>query len=146
MINIDFSVLTKLTEQTKPLWGFMSPQHMVEHLSAAVKMSNGKTVFTECMNPPEKYPLLKKFLLSNRPFPKNFVNTVIGEGLKPLKFSSLEKAKTELLTELDDFYEYFRINSSAKLMNPTFGPLKFDEWIIFHTKHFKHHFTQFGLM
>ena len=32
----DLSPLVKLSESDKPLWGIMSPQHMVEHLIQAV--------------------------------------------------------------------------------------------------------------
>ncbi len=146
MIDIDLSILNKLLEQTKPHWGGMSPQHMVEHLSAAVKMSNGKIVFTECMNPPEKHPILKRFLMSNRPMPKDFVNTVVGKGLKPLINNSLKEAKQELIKELSNFEKYFNENPKALPLNPTFGPLNFEEWKVFHNKHFTHHFTQFGLL
>lgn len=146
MIDIDLSSLDKLSEQTKPLWGIMTPQHMIEHLIAAVQMSNGKVEFKECMNPEKKLPVLKKILMSPRPLPKNFVNTVIGEGLKPLLLPNLDNAKKNLKEELNNFYKYFESNPSAKPLNPTFGPLNKEEWAQFHKKHFTHHFTQFGLI
>jgi len=145
-ISVDLNVFEELTHDSKPLWGNMTAQHMIEHLISAVQSSNTKIVFEDCMNPPEKFPLLKRFLLSNRSMPKDFVNTVIGKGLKLLRNSSLEKAKSELLNEPDDFYKYFKEHSEAKLLNPTFGPLNYEEWIAFHNKHFTHHLTQFGLI
>jgi oxepin-CoA hydrolase / 3-oxo-5,6-dehydrosuberyl-CoA semialdehyde dehydrogenase len=145
-INIDLNLLEELTSDIKPLWGNMTAQHMVEHLSLAVKSSNTKIIFKECMNPPEKFSLLNRILLSKRPLPRDFVNTVIGKGLKPLRLNNLEMAKAELLTELNEFYKYFKENFDAKLLNATFGPLNFEEWIVFHNKHFTHHFTQFGLI
>ena len=145
-IDIDLSLLEILTEDTKPLWGKMTARHMLEHIIAVVKSSNGQLVFEECMNPPAKYPLLKRFLLGNRPMPKEFVNTVIGEGLKPLIHNSVEEAKIELNVEVNRFYTYFKKNSNSKPLNPTFGPLNFEEWIVFHNKHFAHHFAQFALI
>ncbi|MEE9429898.1 MAG: hypothetical protein V3V16_02590 [Melioribacteraceae bacterium] len=144
---LDFAeYLDKLLSDSKPLWGEMTAQHMVEHLILAVQSSNGKKVFDKCMNSEERYPILKRFLLSERPLPKGFVNTIIGEGLKPLKHKDLNEAKEKLIMELSNFYNYYEDEPSAKPMNVTFGPLEKGEWITFHNKHFTHHFTQFGLM
>jgi oxepin-CoA hydrolase/3-oxo-5,6-dehydrosuberyl-CoA semialdehyde dehydrogenase len=124
----------------------MSAQHMVEHLILAVQSSNGNFILNEFITPPEKLNVMKRFLLSNRPLPKNFTNTIIGEGLKPLIYSNLEIAKHKLLEEINNFEEYFKKNSEAKPINATFGPLNYKEWIAFHNKHFTHHLTQFGLI
>ncbi|MBK7104881.1 MAG: hypothetical protein IPH62_06325 [Ignavibacteriae bacterium] len=145
-IEIDFSLLEKLTTETKPNWGIMTAQHMIEHLILAVKTSNGKFSIDKCLSPPDKYPILKRFLQSSKPLPKDFVNPVLGEGLQPLIYSDLDSAKDELKLQIEEFYNYFKENPSAQPMNATFGPLNFDEWKIFHTKHFTHHFTQFGLI
>ena len=141
----DLSHLDKLSSNAKPIWGKMTSQHMVEHLIEAVKLSNGKIELTECMNPPEKLPLMKRFLMSTRPLPKNFVNTVIGADLKPLIYQSLEEAIEHLHLELSQIDEYFKNNPGSTPMNPTFGPLNKEEWLQFHRKHFQHHFAQFGL-
>ena len=82
------------------MWGIMSAQHMVEHLIQAVQLSNGTLDNKECMNPPEKLNVLKRFLLSSRPMPKNFVNPVIGSELKPLINSSLQNAIKKLKVEI----------------------------------------------
>jgi hypothetical protein len=147
-VKIVYDFLKKLTQlemYTKPLWGKMSARHMVEHLIFAVQMGNGK-LFLECFNPPEKLPALKRFLMSERPLPKLFVNPVIGPDLIELKFSRLEEAKSNLKKEVDDYYAYFKKNPEAKLVNVTFGELNFAEWEVFHKKHFTHHLSQFGLI
>jgi hypothetical protein len=144
--EIDLTLLEKLKKDSAPHWGSMTSQHMIEHLTLAVKTSNGKVQINDCMNPPEKYPLLKRILLSSKPLPKNFVNTIIGEELKPLIYPNLENAKEILLKEIIDFENYFIKNPDAQPMNATFGPLNFEEWKIFHNKHFTHHFSQFGLI
>lgn len=137
--------LNNLKIDTKPLWGKMTSQHMVEHLIFAVRISNGK-LKSECFNPPEKLPTLKKFLLSNRPLPQNFINPVIGEDLLPLQYDSLDKAKEILTEEINDYFEFFEDHPGATPTNVSFGDLNKDEWEIFHQKHFTHHLRQFGLI
>ncbi|MDX1699128.1 MAG: DUF1569 domain-containing protein, partial [Melioribacteraceae bacterium] len=85
-------------------------------------------------------------LMSNRPLPKNFVNSVVGEGLKPLILPSFNAAVNKLFEEIEKFENYFEENPNNKPINATFGPLDKTEWVQFHKKHFKHHFEQFGLL
>lgn len=138
-------LLEQLTLEKNPEWGIMTAQHMIEHLILAVQMSNGKLIL-ECINDKEKLPILKKYLMSNRPLPKGFVNPYIGKRLIPLKYPSFEEAKSELEKEINDYYDFFDENPNAKLTNVTFGELEKDEWAVFHDKHFTHHLIQFGLI
>jgi hypothetical protein len=133
-----------LNPDTKQLWGKMSAQHMVEHLIFAVRTSNGK-LNVGCFNLPEKWPVLKKFLMSSRPLPKEFLNPIIGENLLPLDYENLSAAKRMLTIEIEAYYNYFEENPDGTLLNPTFGELNKDEWDIFHEKHFTHHLAQFGI-
>ncbi|MBI1939312.1 MAG: hypothetical protein HYS25_14475 [Ignavibacteriales bacterium] len=139
------SYVQNLTEDTKPLWGKMTPRHMIEHLILAVKMGNGK-IKAECFNPPEKIPTLKRFLQSSRHLPQNFINPIIGDKLLPLEYSSLEEAITVLKNEIDDYETFYVENPEAILTNATFGDLNKEEWDTFHDKHFTHHLKQFGLL
>ena len=136
--------LKELKSDQKPLWGKMTPQHMVEHLILAVRMSNGK-LSLKCFNPPEKIPALKRFLLSSKPLPKLFENPALGKGLPDLEYGSLEDAKQILKLEIEEYHTYFKNNLDAKPVNVTFGELNNSEWDVFHQKHFKHHLAQFGL-
>lgn len=136
--------IENLHSDTKQLWGKMSAQHMVEHLILAVKMSNGKLT-TGCFNPPDKLPTLKRFLMSSRPLPKEFINPFIGAGLLPLEYANLEAARSTLKKEVEDYYNYFEENPDAIFVNPTFGILNKEEWDVFHEKHFTHHLEQFGI-
>ena len=145
MLNQYCSKLSLLNKDVKALWGKMCPQHMVEHLILAVKMSNGKLKL-ECYYPPEKIPSLKRFLMSSRPMPKLFVNPVVGKDLRPLKYSSLEEAIEKLKTEIDDYVLFFENNPGAKPVNIIFGELNKEEWDVFHKKHCTHHLSQFGLL
>jgi hypothetical protein len=139
-------LLKNLNENTSPIWGKMTAQHMIEHLVRAVQISNGKENFDICINPPEKFPVLKRILASPKPLTRNFVNYIIGEGLQPLIYENLELAKESLNIEIENFEQFFKQNPKATPMNVTFGPLNHDEWILFHNKHFTHHLMQFGLI
>ncbi len=136
--------LDRLHTDTKQLWGKMSAQHMIEHLILAARTSNGK-LSIGCFNPPEKWPTLKRFLMSSRQLPKGFINPLIGEELMPLEYENLEEAKIILKKEVEDYYKYFEEHPDASLVNPTFGELNKNEWDVFHEKHFTHHFGQFGI-
>jgi oxepin-CoA hydrolase/3-oxo-5,6-dehydrosuberyl-CoA semialdehyde dehydrogenase len=95
---------------------------MVEHLIFAMQLSNNK-LNVECFNPPEKIPVLKKIMMSSRPFPREFVNPVIGENLVSLIHNSLNEAIRNLTQEVEDYYKFFEENPDAVLTNPTFGDL-----------------------
>ena len=144
LINI-YENIHKLTPGQKPVWGKMTPQHMVEHLYLAVKFSYGK-LKVSCSTPEDKLPVMKRFLKSDKPLPQNFVSPVFGESLTQLIFPSIEISKQKLLDEINSYYKFYEQNPDAKSMNPTFGELNFEEWEIFHRKHFTHHFTQFSLL
>lgn len=148
--SFNLAQLNLLTKSSQPVWGTMTPQHMVEHLTMAVQSSTGKIIFDRFITPEDRIAIAKRFLNSSRPLPKLFVNQVIseviGEGLIPLINNDLSSAIRELKKEVDYFYEYFTKNPEAKPINATFGPLNYKEWIAFHNKHFTHHFTQFGLI
>lgn len=134
-----------LTTKTIHQWGTMTPQKMVEHLMNAFKVSSGK-IEVKCYTPEEKLPIMKKILLSERLLPKGFnspANELAPEGYQ---FQTLEIAKSNLLSEVQDYYKYFEENPDSKLINPTFGELNKEEWRQFHIKHLKHHLTQFGLI
>ena len=137
--------LNRLKNDSQPIWGKMSAQHMVEHLIQAVRMSDGKLI-VKCYSPEDRLPTLKKILMSDRPLPRNFINPILGDSLPDLEFDSLETAKSKFFREIIEFFEYYDKNPGAVFINTIFGELNKDEWMQFHQKHFAHHFNQFGLM
>jgi len=137
-------LLSQLTPDQKPLWGKMTPQHMVEHLYKAVQASINEitlNVFTE----ERKIPILKKLFLGERPLPKEFMNPAIGPELMQLEFDDLNNAIIELKKVQKRYEQFFEDNPSTKTVHPVFGYLNKEEWDTFHQKHFKHHLSQFGL-
>jgi hypothetical protein len=137
--------LNRISADQKPLWGKMTAQHMVEHLILALQMSNGK-LNAKCISQPETLPPLKRFLLGDRPFPKEYINPYIGPNLLPLKFPDLNKARSELEKEISNYENFFETNPDTKTVHVTFGELGKQEWDRFHSKHFTHHLEQFDLL
>lgn len=138
------SALEQLTVDSKPIWGKMSAQHMVEHLILTFRISSGiKEV--EIVTDDRLLPIQKRFLLGSKSLPKLFINPIIGENLLPLEFDSLETANEELINSLNKYEEHFIINSDSTPAHPVFGLLNKTEWDVFHNKHFEHHFSQFGI-
>ena len=138
------NLLSRLTVDQKPLWGKMTPQHMVEHLYKAVQSSINEislNVYTE----ERKIPVLKKLFLGERPLPKEFMNPAIGPELMQLEFENLNNAINELRNVLQRYEQFFIDNPSIKTAHPIFGHLIKEEWDNFHQKHFRHHLSQFGI-
>ncbi|SMD43038.1 Protein of unknown function [Aquiflexum balticum DSM 16537] len=137
--------LTILKSDSKPLFGKMTAQHMVEHLTITLKLSIGKIKYPT-FTPSERALIAKNNLL--------FTELEMGKGmtppndtgeLYPLKYPDLEKAKTAFLQAWDEYIAYYEKNEGASEVHPRFGHLNKDEWSRFHFKHFMHHFKQFGV-
>jgi hypothetical protein len=142
--NGTVKLLNQLTPDQKPLWGKMTPQHMVEHLYKTIQASLNEitlNIFTE----ERKIPILKKLFLGERTLPKDFMNPAIGPKLLPLEFKDLNNAIIELENVQKRYEQFFINDSSIKTAHPIFGYLNKEEWDIFHQKHFKHHLAQFGI-
>ena len=142
-----FEILSKLQAENKPAFGAMNPHHMVEHLAFAVRFSNGKET-QKHHYPTEKEQKIKAFFIGTaNDMPIGFKSPVLPlEGLSTLKYPDLTTAIVNLKTELNDFDNHFIINPSDKPINPTMGELDYNEWVVFHNKHFAHHFKQFSLL
>jgi hypothetical protein len=137
-------LLKGLKANQKPLWGKMTPQHMVEHLYKAMQASINEislNIFTE----ERKIPVLKRLFLGEKALPKEFMNPAIGPDLMALEFKNMEAATLELENILERYEQFFENNPDIKTAHPTFGYLTKKEWDVFHQKHFIHHFSQFGL-
>jgi uncharacterized protein DUF1569 len=139
------NAMDKLHSGLPPLWGMMTPQHAVEHLTEVVKASNGKVQF-EVHTPAEKLPKYKRFLHHNFAMARNYKAPILPpDELLPLRNDSLESAVAGFWREWADFDTFFEKNPDATPNNAVFGPLTKDEWRSFHFKHFVHHLSQFGV-
>lgn len=137
--------LNNLTEASAPIFGIMSPQHMVEHMTLTVKLSSGRIKIPE-FEPSEKQLMYKETLL-NTPveFPRGINAPGLQGTLLALKNDSLMASIDQLLDSLDHYNNFFSENPDSKTIHPRFGKLNHEEWEKFHAKHFRHHFSQFGI-
>ena len=137
-------LLRQISSDTKPQWGKMTLQQMIEHFADSVRIASGKTVHTNIITPPDHLPKLKDFLMSEKPFKENTPNALMPELPAPVKNISIEEAIKELQTELDLFFSVFENNNLQTTRNPFFGDLNFEENVQLLHKHALHHLKQFG--
>lgn len=141
-------VLASLSESSKPRWGLMSAQNMVEHLEHFLHLSVGKEIVDVKVDlNAQEQERLKDWLYKHKP---------ISQGLKypglpleanaPLKHKDLSAAKKSLLKSYEDFSIYYKELPEAQHAHPLFGPINKEMWELFHAKHFTYHFNQFGIL
>jgi hypothetical protein len=136
--------LHNLKHDQKPIWGKMTPQHMVEHLYKTMQASINE-ITLKIYSEERRIPVFKKLFFGDRPFPKEFMNPAIGPDLMKLEFQDLTTAIKELENILIRYEKFFQENPTGNTIHPIFGYLTKEEWDIFHQKHFKHHLSQFGI-
>lgn len=142
-IELILSTVSTLDASQKPLWGAMSAQRMIEHLTDSIQVSSGKIVL-EQITPDDKLDRMISFLESDKPMAKNIEVSFAGKDV-PLRHEEIELAIDELVEEWIDFEELYASNEGLKIPHPYYGPLNFEQWLRLHSKHFTHHFEQFGL-
>ena len=135
----------KLTAGKVPGWGKMTAQHMVEHMQVTVTAS---TIVSLKTPQPGKLQLeAKNFLIySPDPMPRNLDNPMFRFGLPVYTNPTIEVAKEKMAKSLDMFFKTFDNKPNAVSYNPFLGDLTYEELLVFHYKHFKHHLEQFELI
>ncbi len=136
--------LSTLEETQKPIWGSMSAQRMVEHLTDSVKVASGKIIL-DLLIPEEKIEKMQLFLASDKPMARN-IEVPFATKDTELRHSEIDLAIDELTEEWCDFQELFEENENIKTVHPYYGALNYEQWKKLHSKHFTHHFEQFGLI
>ncbi len=145
ILDQDFIDLLKiLPPSTAPLWGSMNAQQMVEHLALVVNISNGRFPQTPTADPEKLAYRRTRFFEKDVPMPRNFQPPFIAPNPVPLRYENMLAAIQKLQNSLALFHVYFIENQTA--IHPFFGAMNYDEWLQFHFRHFRHHFTQFGLL
>jgi len=140
------NTLNKFDSNAKPLWGKMSPQHIIEHLAMAVKISTGKinSKFYSTVEEAEK--IKGRLIHSPMELTPGIKNPILGDEPPALRYANLNTAIEELHNEINYFKEYYEKNPTAKHTQPRMGDLDHNEWLTLHNKHFAHHFNQYGLL
>ncbi len=145
-VTID-ECLSKLTEDMKPKWGVMTPQHMVEHLEYTYKIAAGEIQDFEVSTPEKILEKVKNSLWNYRKFPQNSQFPLLEKDtLDTLKHEDLPTAIAKFKEQREKYLAYFKENPEAILNNIVFGELNRYEWYLVERKHLNHHFEQFGLI
>ena len=139
------TLLQNLSPDAKGIWGVMNGQEMVEHMSYAVRMANGKDKY-ELVTAHENVERMQAFAMSDKEFKPNTKNVLLPETAIPARKSSMQESIAELEQEINDFFLYFENNKESVLMNPFFGELNYEKWIALLYKHAYHHAKQFELV
>mgnify|MGYP001191168290 CR=1 FL=1 len=136
--------LRELNGFEKPFRALMSPQHLLEYLVESRMISNGKAQL-KCIFQWDKLAERRKFLFSNVSYKRNITNLVQGDSLAKLRKADLTNAIDQLESEIIAFFEYHESNPQAMEVDPVFGVLDYDGWIMFKSKHMQHHLAQFNI-
>lgn len=138
-------LLSALKEETQPLWGKMTAQLMVEHLIVTYKMAIGR-IKIPVISAEEDHPRLKVYLMKDSPMRRSVPSPTGNNNLQPLRSGSLAEAVEKLQKETQSFLTFQKEQPDFVADHPYGGPMTSSEWLLFHRKHFKHHFIQFGLI
>ncbi|HAI18247.1 MAG TPA: phenylacetic acid degradation bifunctional protein PaaZ [Xanthomarina gelatinilytica] len=139
--------LSKLTDNVKPKWGIMTPQHMIEHLEFTYKIASGEIQDFEVATPEKILEKVHASLYNYEKFPKNTNFPLLEKDkLEDLKHPDLATAIEKFKAQREKYLEYFKDRPDAKLNNMVFGELNRYEWYLLERKHLNHHFEQFGLI
>lgn len=141
------SCLNKLSEETKPKWGLMTPQHMLEHLEYTYKIASGEIQDFDVATPEKYLEKTHDSLYNYEKFPQNTNFPMLEKDtLAPLEHPDLQTAKEKFLEQRYKYLEFFKNNPEATLKNLVFGELNKYESYLLERKHLNHHFEQFGLL
>ena len=136
-------LLERLAPDTQPRWGSMNAQRMIEHLDGILQFSVSNKP-APVITPEEKLPHLLQWLRTDKPLSRGISSPAANEG--PLLHPDLSTATNHLLASLQEFFRHYSENPSHQAIHVYFGPIGYEDWQRFHQKHFRHHFTQFGLL
>ncbi len=140
-------LLSKLSEDSKPQWGAMSPQQMVEHLEHSYRIASGEIQDFEVATPEEYLEKTHATLYNYKKMPHGYNFPLYKEGeTMPLQHESLDSAKEKMLEAREEYLNYFKQNPEARTLSPVFGALNKFEWYLLERKHLNHHFEQFNLL
>lgn len=139
--------LDKLTEDTKPKWGILTPQHLVEHLEEGYRILSGEIQDFDIVTPEKILDKVHASLYNYEKFPHNTHFPTMKKGeLEDLKHPDLASAKSKMLEAREEYLEFFKENPDVELKNMVFGMLNRYESYLLERKHLNHHFEQFGIL
>ena len=139
--------LNKLSENAKPNWGMMTPQHMIEHLEHGYRIASTEIQDFDIVTPEQYLEKTQASLWDYKPFPKEFKMPLMKkEELEDLIHPDLETAKQKFFEAREQYQAFFEENPNALNKHPVFGYISKYEWYLVERKHLNHHFEQFSLL
>ncbi len=113
--------LSKLSENSKPKWGMMTPQQMVEHLEYTYRIASGEIQDFEIATPEKYLEETHSTLYNYRKMPKEYEFPLAKQSkITETKHPDLETAKAKMLEARADYLKYFKQNPDAKTKNVVF--------------------------
>lgn len=134
----------KLKPDTLPLWGSMTAQRMIEHLTDTLRIATGETSFPMEV-PEDRLERMVAFLDTDKPMTRGLKVSFAPENA-PLRHEEIELAIDEYVEVWLDMETMYTVNPELRNPHPYYGPLTFQQWKLLHSKHLTHHFMQFGLI
>lgn len=139
--------INKLTENSKPSWGILTPQHLLEHLEQGYKIMSGEIQDFEIATPEKILEKVHNSLYNYDKFPKGTkFPTMKKDELEDLIHPDFETAKAKFFEAREQFKTFFKENPEAVLKNMVFGELNKYESYLLERKHLNHHFEQFNIL
>jgi oxepin-CoA hydrolase / 3-oxo-5,6-dehydrosuberyl-CoA semialdehyde dehydrogenase len=139
--------INKLTENSKPKWGMLTPQHLLEHLEQGYKIMSGKIQDFEIATPSTILDKVHNSLYNYDKFPMGTkFPTMKKDALEDLMHLDFETAKAKFLEAREQYNTFFKENPEAILKNMVFGELNKYESYLLERKHLNHHFEQFDIL
>ena len=139
--------LAGLTEDSKPNWGNISAQNMIEHLEYTYRIASGEIQDFEISTPEKILEKVHATLYNYEKMPRgyDFPLAEVSE-IDTHKHPDLETAKAKMLEARSEYLEVFKDDGEKRTNNVVFGPLNRFEWYLLERKHLNHHFEQFNLL
>lgn len=139
--------LGRLKEDSKPLWGDIKPQQMIEHLEYTYRIASGEIQDFEIATPEKILEKVHATLYSYEKMPRGYDFPLREKAeMDKLKHPDLATAIEKMLEARAAYIEFFKDNPEARTKNVVFGELNRFEWYLLERKHLNHHFEQFGLI
>lgn len=138
--------ISKLSSESKPKWGTMSPQQMMEHLEYTYRIASGEIQDFEISTPEKILEKVHNTLYNYEEMPREYDFPLAKQSkITDLKHENLDIAKAKMLSARQKYLEFFKAHPEAKLKNTVFGEMNRYEWYLLERKHLNHHFNQFNL-
>jgi hypothetical protein len=97
----DFTtLLKKIPSDTKPKWGKMTLQQMIEHFADSLRVASGRVTVKNILTPEANLQKMHEFIMSDKPFRENTHNSLMSETPAPVRNKTVEGAIKELEAEI----------------------------------------------